>query len=67
MSGRRIFFLANLTFKTLNVSGVFEAIEEAVFFLKDGLFEDFACGVWAAEVHAKENAKWKSNKVKLRD
>ncbi len=49
--------MANLTFKTLNVSGVFIAIEKAVFFLEEVLFEDFACGVWAAEVHARENAK----------
>ncbi len=59
--------MANLTFKTLNVSGVFEAIEEAVFFLKEVLFEDFACRVWAAEVHVRENAKKKTRKKKLRD
>ncbi len=59
--------MANLTFKTLNISGVFEAIEKAIFFLKEVLLEDFACGVWAAKVHVRENAKKKTRKKKLRD
>ncbi len=67
MSGGRIFFMANLTLKALNISGVFIAIEKAVFFLKKVLFEDVACRVWAAEVHVRENAKKKTRRKKLRD
>ncbi len=67
MSGSRIFFLANLTLQALNVSGVFIAIEKAIFFLTEVLFEDFACRVWAAEIHAKESAKKNPSKKKLRD